>query len=100
VTDGRTPVIDDETLARLEELARLELAPDERERVKADLAAVLGFVAQLADLPEGPGAEDLTAPERTRPDVPRPGLPRDAALALAPAARDGYFEVPRTVDEG
>lgn len=93
-------MIDDETLSHLEELARLELAPEERERVKADLAAVLGFVDALADLPEGEDASDLTAPQRTRPDVPRPGLPRDAALALAPASRDGYFEVPRTVEEG
>lgn len=94
-----TPVIDDEALAHLEELARLELAPEERARVKADLQAVLGFVAELADLPEGVADADLAAPERTRPDVPRPGLAREAALALAPAARDGYFEVPRTVEE-
>ncbi len=97
---AHVPVVDDETLAHLEDLARLELAPEERERVKADLAAVLGFVAQLADLPEGGEAADLAAPARTRPDVPRPGLTRVAALALAPAARDGYFEVPRTVEEG
>lgn len=97
---GEAPIsIDDETLSHLEELARLELHPAEREKVKADLAAVLGFVAELAELQEGEVATDLAAPERTRPDVPRPGLPREAALALAPAARDGYFEVPRTVEE-
>lgn len=94
------PVIDDAALARLEELARLELEPAERARVKADLAAVLGFVAQLAELPAGPVDPGLAAPERTRPDEPQPGLPRDTALALAPDARDGFFAVPRTLEEG
>lgn len=94
------PSIDDEALAHLERLARLEVPADERESVKADLAAVLEFVAQLNHLPVD-GA-DLAGAEATsgRPDVPRPSLGQQAALSVAPAARDGYFEVPRTVDEG
>ncbi len=94
------PTIDDEALRRLEALARLELGDAERERLEADLTAVLGFVATLRELPDEVGRAPFEVPQRTRPDEPRPGLAREAALSVAPATRDGYFEVPRTVDEG
>jgi aspartyl-tRNA(Asn)/glutamyl-tRNA(Gln) amidotransferase subunit C len=33
-----------------------------------------------------------------REDVVRPSLPREQVVAEAPAARDGFFVVPRIVD--
>ncbi|HEX7001625.1 MAG TPA: Asp-tRNA(Asn)/Glu-tRNA(Gln) amidotransferase subunit GatC [Trueperaceae bacterium] len=94
------PRIDDEALAHLERLARLVVPAEEREAVRADLAAVLEFVTQLNELPVE--SVDLAVSEggSGRPDVPRPSLDRAAALSVAPETRDGYFEVPRTLDEG
>lgn len=92
--------VDDETLAHLERLARLEVPADERESIKADLGTVLAFVAQLEDLAIETGSSVADLPNAARPDVPRPSLGQAAALAVAPASREGYFEVPRTLDEG
>lgn len=92
--------VDDQTLEHLERLARLEVPAEEREGIKADLSTVLTFVAQLAGLSVGTGTPETDAPSTARPDVPRPSLGQAAALAVAPASRDGYFEVPRTLDEG
>ncbi len=92
--------IDDETLAHLERLARLEVPEDERESVKADLAAVLAFVAQLEQVPGRDGAPPAVAVAGARPDQPRPSLGQAEALSVAPSRKDGYFQVPRTVDEG
>jgi aspartyl-tRNA(Asn)/glutamyl-tRNA(Gln) amidotransferase subunit C len=92
----------DERLEHLLRLARLELAPGEDEEVAADLARLLDYLERLqaADV----GEEDEWRPPMppaaaTRPDVVAPSLPTEAALRLAPAARDGFFEVPRTLDD-
>lgn len=98
--DEPTTSIDDETLAHLEHLARIEVPADERESVKADLSTVLAFVAQLGEMASETEARAADAPSSARPDVPRPSLGQAAALAVAPASREGYFEVPRTLDEG
>lgn len=95
--------IDDATLDHLQRLARITVPADERERLKHDLGEVLGFVAQLREV-DVEGLSELTRPISTagvtRQDEPSPSLPRERALAMAPATRDGFFEVPRTVDEG
>ena len=98
--DEQITSVDDRTLEHLERLARLEVPEEERDGIKADLSTVLTFVAQLADLAIGSDAPETDAPSAARPDVQRPSLGQAAALAVAPASRDGYFEVPRTVDEG
>lgn len=100
VPDEQITSVDDRTLEHLERLARLEVPAEERDGIKADLSTVLTFVAQLADLAIGADAPKTDAPSAARPDVQRPSLGQAAALAVAPASRDGYFEVPRTVDEG
>ncbi|HZJ09762.1 MAG TPA: Asp-tRNA(Asn)/Glu-tRNA(Gln) amidotransferase subunit GatC [Trueperaceae bacterium] len=96
-------VVDDAVLDHLQRLARLSVPEDEREAVKRDLGKVLAFVAQLREV-DVDGVEELTRPVTptgaAREDVLAPSLPRELALAIAPATRDGFFEVPRTVEEG
>jgi len=97
------PVIDDAALDHLQRLARLTVPEHERDAVKRDLAEVLAFVAHLNEV-DVSGVSELTrpvTPPRTlRQDAHAPSLPRERALELAPEVQDGFFQVPRTVDEG
>jgi len=95
--------LDDRDIEHLARLARLHLAEDEREALKADLRAVLEYFEQLGEV-DTEGVDALVRPvlpaAEVRPDAPTPSLPRERALALANAAQDGFIRVPRTIDEG
>ena len=45
-----------------------------------------------------PTAHPLSLVNVLRPDEPRPSLDRDEVLAMAPAAEDHRFRVPRILD--
>ena len=100
---SRDTAVNDETLDHLLRLARLSVPDDERAALKLDLSKVLAFVDQLRSV-DVEGVGELTRPVTPsgaeRPDRLEPSLPREQALALAPAVADGFFQVPRTVDEG
>lgn len=98
---------------RVAELAHLELTPEEESRMSRDLNAILGYIAQLAELdtahvvPMAQVAEVLaagteTAPEKLsvlRDDLPRPCLPRDQVMTSAPETDGTYFKVPRVIEK-
>jgi len=92
----------EEALAHLARLARLQLDAEQGEELQGDLRSLLDFVDQLREL-DLSGTDELlrpVAPPATqREDMVRPGLPRQAALSNAPEAKDGMFQVPRTVEE-
>jgi aspartyl-tRNA(Asn)/glutamyl-tRNA(Gln) amidotransferase subunit C len=91
-----------ETVLHVARLARLELEGDEVERMQRDLAKIIGYVEQLAELStEGIPATAHVAAERMplREDVPLPGLDQERALAEAPRRGAGAFAVPGFVDE-
>jgi aspartyl-tRNA(Asn)/glutamyl-tRNA(Gln) amidotransferase subunit C len=90
--------IDIEHVARL---ARLDLTPEEKERLRAQLGVILEHAAKVgevaaADVP--PTAQPIPRPNVLRPDEPRPSIGADAALSNAPAAEDQRFRVPRIVE--
>jgi aspartyl-tRNA(Asn)/glutamyl-tRNA(Gln) amidotransferase subunit C len=82
---------------KIAELARLELAEDEAEQLRRELASILEHfeIVQELDLPGGAGSAPAPGAARLRPD--RPGSdPLQLPLeSLAPAWRDGFFLVPR-----
>src|SRR5512138_1183909 len=84
-------------------LARLDLAPDEIPALEADLAAVIEYVAQLAQL-DTTGVEPTTHAVPLdcplRPDEVGVSLPREQVLEMAPRVQDGFFEVPAVIDGG
>lgn len=87
---------------RVAELAHLELAPAQRERLAADLERILDYVDQLAAVPtEGVPATAHVhdVPRAWRPDAVQPSLPVESALANAPDGdvRNGVFRVPRVI---
>ena len=82
-------------------LARLALTDDELEHFTGQLAVILEHAAQIAALDTAdvpPTAHPLPLVNVFRPDVARPGIDRDEVLAMAPAAEDGRFRVPRILD--
>ncbi|MFO7545502.1 MAG: Asp-tRNA(Asn)/Glu-tRNA(Gln) amidotransferase subunit GatC [Trueperaceae bacterium] len=99
----RAVELDDDAMAHLQRLARLELAPEEVRSVREDLRALLAYVDQLqaADV-DGlePTASPVPPKDARRSDVPAEPLPQAEALRLAPASQDGFVRVPRTVEEG
>ncbi len=94
--------IHDEEMRHLLTLARLELGAAETAALKDDLNAILAYFEQLESL-DTDGVEELVRPVPTenvfRPDAARPGLSQAAVLALGVESQDGFFKVPRTVDE-
>jgi aspartyl-tRNA(Asn)/glutamyl-tRNA(Gln) amidotransferase subunit C len=90
-----------EEVERIAELARLEIPEDRMERMRAELSAVLEFVATLNRL-DLAGCEISTfapadAPLREdEPDGRR--LDPARATAGAPEAEDGFFLVPPIVE--
>jgi aspartyl-tRNA(Asn)/glutamyl-tRNA(Gln) amidotransferase subunit C len=83
------------------QLARLALTDDEIEDFTEQLGVILDHAARVAaldtrDVP--PTAHPLPMVNVLRADVVRPSLPRDEVLAMAPAAQDGRFRVPRILD--
>jgi aspartyl-tRNA(Asn)/glutamyl-tRNA(Gln) amidotransferase subunit C len=89
-----------EEVARIAELARLALTPDEQALYAQQLARILEYARQLAALPTE-GVPPMTRVEEEsaleRPDAPHTSLPREEALRNAPDAVAGLFLVPRAV---
>jgi len=91
-----------ETVLHVARLARLELEGDEVERMQRDLAKIVGYVGELAELStEGIPATAHVAAERAplREDREVPGLDQDRALAEAPRRGAGSFAVPGFVED-
>jgi aspartyl-tRNA(Asn)/glutamyl-tRNA(Gln) amidotransferase subunit C len=103
------PPIDRDAVARLAELAQLDLDEAGLSRVTVELAAIVAYAAELASVDvegvtpmqrpwdDGGGADDQ---DGLRDDDPRDELPREVVLREAPRTADGGFEVPPFVDEG
>jgi aspartyl-tRNA(Asn)/glutamyl-tRNA(Gln) amidotransferase subunit C len=90
-------VIDREQVLHVARLARLELGPEEVERMAGELSSILEHVERISalDLDGVPPTSHVVALENVmRPDEPRPSLPRERALEPAPDAADGAFRVP------
>ena len=91
-----------EVVAHVAQLARLRLTDDELALFTGQLAAVLDHAAdvealELDDVPAT--AHPLSIVNVLRADEPQPCLDRDEVLAMAPAAEDGRFQVPRIMSE-
>jgi aspartyl-tRNA(Asn)/glutamyl-tRNA(Gln) amidotransferase subunit C len=82
-------------------LARLELTPEEREKLTHDLNSILDHFERLQEIDTtgvAPTSHVIPMANVLREDEVRPSLPRDSFLGEAPEARDGFFVVPRIVE--
>jgi Asp-tRNA(Asn)/Glu-tRNA(Gln) amidotransferase C subunit len=108
--------IDPQTIGYLERLARIELNPEERERLAGELGRIIEYASELGAVdtvrtPPGPATDPgSSAPQGgdfgaktlhgLRGDVPRECLDRGAVLEEAPDTdeRRTLFRVPRVID--
>src|SRR5688500_6080565 len=96
--------IDETTLDRIAELARLDLSdPVSRKAILQDMQRVLDFVEKLNEV-DTTGVEPLifmTDEENIlREDVAKLEITKQEALMNAPVKDSDYFKVPRVVDKG
>jgi len=89
-------------VARLAQLARIDLTDDELARLAPQLDVILDAVASVSTV-AGPDVVPMThalpLTNVFRPDVVKPSLSADDALAAAPATEDGRFRVPRIMED-
>jgi aspartyl-tRNA(Asn)/glutamyl-tRNA(Gln) amidotransferase subunit C len=84
-------------VVKVAKLARLDLAPQEIERMTAQLDGMLEHFADMDALDLShvtPMTQPYPLRNVMRPDEVRPGLDRDEVLAEAPRAENGRFHVP------
>ena len=92
-------------IARVAMLARLELRPDETERVLGQLNGFFSLVAQM-DAVNTDGVEPLAHPAavlgdvalRLRNDIANEPNQRDASQRSAPAVERGLYLVPKVIE--
>jgi aspartyl-tRNA(Asn)/glutamyl-tRNA(Gln) amidotransferase subunit C len=83
-------------------LGRLMLTPDELESMTADLAGIVGYVDQLAEVNTDDVAPMVHAIELrnvTKDDAVAASLPRGEALANAPKHNDEGYLVPAVMGD-
>lgn len=93
--------MDRSDIAKLAELARIEIADSTVDEVAKSITDVLTLVDQLqaADTDGiAPMAHPLDATQRLRADVVTEGNRREDFQALAPAAEQGLYLVPKVID--
>ncbi len=89
-----------EVVVKVSRLARLDVTPDEVQRITTQMAGMLEHFADI-DALDLSDVEPMTQPYPLsnvfREDVVVTGLDREEVLANAPAAEDGRFRVPPIV---
>ena len=91
-----------EDLQNVAVLSRLSIAEDQEEKYIGQLDKFLTYVENLSGVDtEGVKPTTYALPMQNvfREDVVKPSLDREAALSNAPLREDGYFKVPRILEE-
>ena len=95
------PKISLEEVEHVARLARLELSPDEKERMRRELDAILAYVEALRQVDTtgvGPTTHAVSLVNVMRDDEVRPSFPAAAMLANAPEPEGELFRVPRILE--
>ena len=91
--------ISQEEIKKIALLSRLEVKEDKMATVEKELSDILTYVAELNELE----LDDVEVMAHAVPlhneDETKPSLDHDLALSNAPEEEDGYFKVPRVVQE-
>ena len=88
-------------LSRAVKLARIELTPEEEQRLAPQLGEVLQYVKKLNELDVSgvePTAHATPLSNVMREDEPRESLSQEDALRNAPRTANGLFVVPKIVE--
>ncbi|WP_435300480.1 Asp-tRNA(Asn)/Glu-tRNA(Gln) amidotransferase subunit GatC [Timonella sp. A28] len=89
-------------VARVAALARIDLRPEELDRLAGELEVIVNSVAQVNTVatPDVPAtSHPIPLTNVFRDDTPVTPLDRDKVLAAAPASDEGKFLVPQILGE-
>ena len=93
-------IISDETIEYVGILAKLELSEAEKEQAKEDMGKMLDYIDKLNEL-DTSGVEPMShvfpVHNVFREDVVTNGDESVAMLKNAPKAKDGQYQVPKTI---
>lgn len=90
-----------EEVRHIARLARLHLTPEEEQRYREQLSAILDYAARLAQVDTAaipPTSTVLPLQAPLRADQPRPGLSQASALANASSTEGAMFRIPPVFD--
>jgi aspartyl-tRNA(Asn)/glutamyl-tRNA(Gln) amidotransferase subunit C len=91
-----------EEVEHVARLARVALSEEERERMRAQLDAILTYIDKLNELDTSqvePTSHVIPMTNVFREDKVRPSLSQEQALANAPDRQEALFRVPRILEE-
>ena len=94
--------ISKEQVEHVAKLARLEVSEDEKTTFARQLSSILTHIDQLKELDTTgvePTATVLPTDNVFREDEVRPSLSQEAALANAPDQAEGFFSVPKILED-
>ncbi|MGH7361148.1 MAG: Asp-tRNA(Asn)/Glu-tRNA(Gln) amidotransferase subunit GatC [Candidatus Methylomirabilales bacterium] len=83
-------------------LARLALSEEEKDQMRSQLDRILGYIEKLNQLDTTgvePTSHVIPMTNVLRDDARVPSVPREEALANAPDRREGFFQVPRIIEQ-
>lgn len=89
-------------IEKIAELARLNLRPEEKKKLAADISAILTYVKKLDSLDTKnikPTSHVLDLENVFRPDETKPSSVRDEVLKHAPQSEGKFFKVPKVVEK-
>jgi aspartyl-tRNA(Asn)/glutamyl-tRNA(Gln) amidotransferase subunit C len=93
--------LDSNTVRTIAQLARIRVADEQLDALAGELSGIIQWVEQLAEL-DTTGVEPMTSVTamtlQLRADEVTDGGVRDAVLANAPEAVEGFFAVPKVVE--
>jgi aspartyl-tRNA(Asn)/glutamyl-tRNA(Gln) amidotransferase subunit C len=93
--------INKETIEHVAHLARIELQPNELEKLSAQLDEILGFIDKLNTLDitgVAPTSHILPISNVLREDKPHVSLTPEKALENAPSKKGNFFSVPKILE--
>ncbi|MFA6358198.1 MAG: Asp-tRNA(Asn)/Glu-tRNA(Gln) amidotransferase subunit GatC [Candidatus Omnitrophota bacterium] len=93
--------IDKETVEQVAHLARIELQPNELEKLSGQLHDILGFIDKISTLNIeniAPASHILPISNVLREDVPHISLTPEKALENAPSKQGNFFSVPKVIE--
>jgi aspartyl-tRNA(Asn)/glutamyl-tRNA(Gln) amidotransferase subunit C len=95
-------MISREDVEHVARLARLALSEAESERMREQLSGILAYIDTLRALDTAgvePTSHAVPLVNVMREDATRASLPPEVALANAPDRSDGFFRVPRIIED-
>lgn len=93
--------INKETVEYVAHLSRIELEPQELEKISGQLSSILDFIDKLKGVNTDnilPTSHILALSNVLRQDQPGGSLSSQKALANAPEKRDTFFIVPKVIE--